>query len=165
MVKTQWKLKAGQTWRAKLEREHESHGKLQPVPSLWRKRLGRGTMLIPRPLDVDAEMRGVRKGRLTTVSRLRARLAERAGADIACPLTTGIFMRIAAEAAEEDRAAGKRRITPYWRTIRDDGRLQEGYPGGAAAHARKLREEGFTIVVGRGRRAPRVKDFERYVAG
>jgi hypothetical protein len=56
-------------------------------------------------------------------------------------------MRIAAEAAEEDRRNGKRRITPYWRTIRDDGRLQDGYPGGAAAHARRLRQEGFTIGV------------------
>src|SRR6266850_2892557 len=100
MAKMQGKLKAGQTWRAKLEREHESHGKIEPVPRLWRRRLGQGRMLVPRPLDVDAEMRRVRKGRLTTVSCLRARLAQRAGADHACPLTTGIFMRIAAEAAE-----------------------------------------------------------------
>lgn len=163
MARKRWKPKAGRTWRAKLEREHASHGKIEPVPRLWRKRLGQGTLLIPRPLDVDAEMRRVPRGRLTTVSRLRARLAEQAGADHACPLTTGIFMRIAAEAAEEDRAAGKRRITPYWRTTRDDGGLQERYPGGAGAHARRLRAEGFTIVRGPGRRGPRVKDFERYV--
>jgi alkylated DNA nucleotide flippase Atl1 len=162
MAKVRSKPKAGKTWRSKLEAVHPSHGSIEPVPEAWAKRLGKGTMLIPRPLDVDAELRRVRKGQLTTVGRIRARLAAAAGADHACPLTTGIFLRIAAEAAEEDRAAGKRRITPYWRTIRDDGRLLERVPGGEAAQARKLEEEGFTIEHRKGRR-PRVQDFEKHV--
>ena len=126
-----------------------------------RKRFGSGTMLIPKPLDVDAIMRRVRKGRLIVQSQIRDELAKRSKADCACPMTTGIFVRIAAEAAEEDRLAGKKRITPYWRTIRDNGGLNEKFPGGARAQAAKLVREGFTITPGKGKQPPKVTDFEK----
>lgn len=158
-----WKLAKGATWRQKLEREHPNHGKLVPVPKNWQKRFGKGTMLIPRPLDVDATMRSVRKGKLMTQSQLRAQLAKMSGADCACPLTTGIFVRIAAEAAEEDLRAGKKRVTPYWRTIRDGGKLLEKLPGGPAAQAAKLRQEGLAIEPGKGKQPPRVRDFEAHL--
>jgi hypothetical protein len=60
-------------------------------------------------------------------------------------ITTGIFVRIAAEAACEDARAGKSRITPYWRVIRDDGRLFEKLPGGPAAQADHLAAEGHAL--------------------
>ena len=102
--------------------------------------------------------------KLVTVSRIRARLAADAGADHACPMTTGIFIRIAAEAAEEARRAGRTRITPYWRTIKQDGSLNETYPGGAKAQAAKLRQEGFKFEkVGKGAKPPRVVDFEKHL--
>ena len=163
MNKTKWKLAQGKTWRMKLEQEHLSHGKTVPIPPPMQKRLGRGTMLIPEPRMVDALMRKVRKGKLSTGSWIRARLAEEAGATASCALTTGIFINIAANAAEEDRAAGKKRITPYWRTIKDDGKLNDKYPGGVKAQAAKLREEGFTIQAGKGKQPPRVKDFEQFL--
>jgi hypothetical protein len=153
------------SWQQKLEEQHPSHGKIVPVPPRWRARFGTGTMLIPRPLDVDALMRAVRRGKLTTQSALRERLARDAGADHACPLTTGIFVRIVAEAAEEQRRAGAKRITPYWRTIRDDGRLNEKFPGGARAQAKRLREEGFRIRPPRGSGPPAVEGFERHLVG
>jgi len=159
-AKAKWKLKKGKTWRQKLEEQHPSHGKIVQVPLRMRKRLGMGTMVIPRPLDVDAMMRKARKGRVITQSQIRAGVAEMSLADHACPLTTGIFIRIAAEAAEEDRRAGKKRITPYWRTIRDDGKLNPKLPGGVRAQAAKLREEGFSIKASRGKQPPAVVDFE-----
>lgn len=146
--------------RDKLEREHEGHGKLVEIPERMQARLGRGKMLIPRPLDVDAIMRSVRKGRLLTLSRLREELARAARADVTCPLTTGIFARLAAEAAEEDRERGKRRITPYWRTIRDNGELIDKFPGGWEAQAERLAAEGFELLPRRGKKPPRVADFE-----
>jgi hypothetical protein len=121
-------------------------------------------MVIPRPLDVDAIMRSVRKGELITGSQIRERIATAARTDAACPLTTGLFVRMAAEVAEEDRRAGKKRITPYWRTIKDDGKLHENFPGGARAQAAKLRQEGFTIQPSKGKQPPRVADFERHLA-
>ncbi len=60
------------------------------------KRFGTGTMLIPKPLDVDALIRKVRKGKLVTQARIREKLAKEFKADTACPITTGIFVRIAA---------------------------------------------------------------------
>ncbi len=165
MSAIKWKNAAGKTWRTKLEQDHPSHGKVVRVPPKMRKAFGSGTMLIPRPRDVDAIMRSVKKGRLITTSEIRKRLARKAGADCACPLTTGIFIRIAAEAAEEDRRAGRARITPYWRTVRDDGGLNEKYPGGAAAQAAKLRKEGISIEAGRGKQPPKVRDFAESLAG
>jgi hypothetical protein len=158
-----WKLAAGRTWRGKLEGEHPNHGKIVPVPPRMRKRFGAGTMLIPRPLDVDAAMRRARKGRLITQSQIRQLLAAQSEADCACPMTTGIFIRIVAEAAEEDRRAGKKRITPYWRTVRDDGTLNEKFPGGARAQAAKLRIEGVPVERRRGKQPSRVTEVERFL--
>ena len=109
------------------------------------KRFGRGKMLIPRPLDVDALIRRVPRGKLVTQGQIRKTLARASGADVSCPITTGIFVRIAAEAAAEDMRAGKSRVTPYWRVIRDDGRLLEKLPGGPAAQADHLAAEGHAI--------------------
>ena len=155
-----WRLPKGTTWRQKLEEEHLNHGKLVDTPPGMQKRYGKGKMLIPKPLDVDAALRKVKKGKLVTSSRLRAKLAADAGADNACPFTTGIFVRIAAEAAEEDRRAGKKRITPYWRIVKDDGKLNENFPGGARAQATKLRQEGFAILPAKGKQPPKVAEFE-----
>ncbi|MBI4718544.1 MAG: MGMT family protein [Planctomycetes bacterium] len=161
-----WHPGKGGTWRAKLDQHHPNHGRVMPVPRSMRKAWGTGTILIPRPRDVDTIMRSVRKGRLITVAQIRQRLARAAGADGACPLTTGIFVRVVAEAAEEDARDGRRRITPYWRTVKDGGKLNEKYPGGAEAQARRLREEGFEIERNRRGQPARVKDYESYlVAG
>jgi len=158
-----WSLAKDKTWRGKLEATHPNHGKTVPMPARWRKSLGAGRMLIPKPLDVDALMRKARKGRLLTVSQIRDELARMAKVKASCPMTTGIFMRMAAEAAEEDRRAGKKRITPYWRTIRDDGGLNEKFPGGVEAQAKQLREEGFVITTAASGRM-KVKDFEKRLA-
>ncbi|MFH0768169.1 MAG: MGMT family protein [Chloroflexota bacterium] len=122
---------------------------------------GHGKMLIPRPIDVDALMRKVEKGKLVTVDQIRERLAKDCLADFTCPLTTGIFMRIAAEAAEEDLKRGEKQITPYWRVVKADGSLNEKFPGGVVAQAAHLKEEGHTIVPSKGKKPPKVKDFEK----
>ncbi|MFQ5425431.1 MAG: hypothetical protein ACE5F9_15810, partial [Phycisphaerae bacterium] len=65
--------------------------------------------------------------------------------------------------AEEDRRAGRKRITPYWRTIKDDGSLNPKFPGDVRAQAAKLRDEGFTIEPAKGTRPPRVRGFEKHL--
>jgi len=57
-------------------------------------------------------------------------------------------------------AEGKKDITPYWRTLKEGGKLNEKYPGGVEAQAKRLAEEGCTIVAGKGKQPPRVEDFE-----
>jgi alkylated DNA nucleotide flippase Atl1 len=128
-------------WREKLARSQEP--KIVDIPPKM-ARFGEGTMLIPTPQLVDKLIRAVPRGKLVTVGELRRRLAADFEASVTCPLTTGIFVRIAAEAAEEERAGGARRITPYWRVIKDDGSLNPKFPGGVAQQSRYLRAEGFT---------------------
>jgi hypothetical protein len=45
--------------------------KLVAIPPKMQKRFGRGTMLVPSPRDVDAFIRTVREGSVTTVSQIR----------------------------------------------------------------------------------------------
>ena len=85
-------------------------------------------------------------GQVSTLGQIRSRLARWHNADVTCPLVTGIYLRIVAEAAEEDRLEGKTDITPYWRVVRDDGRLNPRFPGGVAAQAFRLKEEGHAIA-------------------
>ena len=102
-------------------------------------------MLVPTPMLVAVEISYVRSGRLLSVSALRNRLAAEAGADFTCPLCTGIFINIIAGAAEDDVAAGRKPVAPYWRIVRDDGSLSEKLPPGAARQAWWLRTEGHKI--------------------
>ncbi|HMD98001.1 MAG TPA: hypothetical protein VKM93_11825 [Terriglobia bacterium] len=150
------KFSSRTSWREKLEKE--CGPKVVDVPPSMERQLGSGKMVIPRPLDVDALIRTVPRGRLVTVNQIRGRLAAEYAADVTCPLTTGIFIRIASEAAEEDRRAGKSQVTPYWRVLREGGRLNEKFPGGVEAQAAKLGLEGH--VIEEGKSVARVKDFE-----
>ena len=75
----------------------------------------------------------------------------------------GIFVAIAARAAGEMAEEGKKDITPYWRTVKEGGKLNEKYPGGAAGQREKLEAEGFTVEPGRGKQPPRVKNYQEYL--
>ena len=123
-------------------------------------RLGKGRMVIPRPLDVDALIRRVPKGKLVTVLQLREELAKRSKVDVACPLCTGIFVRIAAEAADEERRAGKKVVTPFWRVIGGEGRLNPKFPGGASAQKRWLISEGHKVLRSTGKKPIAVANFQ-----
>lgn len=146
-----WKPKA--SWRAKLLKP--TLPKLVPVPEGMTKRLGRGMMLIPTALEVDAMIRKIPRGQVSSISQIRRRLAHWHAVDVTCPLVTGIFLRIVAEAAEEDRKAGRPDITPYWRVVREDGELNAKFPGGVEEQARRLAEEGHTIAGDRVVQPPR----------
>jgi len=122
----------------------------------------KGVMVVPKPLDVDGLIRKAKPGCLVTTDQIRAHLAKNAQADYACPLATGIFIRIAAEAAEEDLLSGKE-PTPYWRVIKHNGSMNEKFPGGIERQAARLKEEGYTIIEGKGKKPPKVADFERYL--
>jgi len=131
------------------------------IPPRMQARLGQGRMLIPKPLDVDKLIRQVPKGKLVTGPVLRQELARNSNADVACPITTGIFVRICAEASEEERRAGKKTITPCWRVLNSEGGLNPKFPGGAAAQKRKLAAEGHKIMPAKGKKPPVVMGFEK----
>src|SRR5688500_12734011 len=78
------------TWREKLN-DAKDLPKVAAIDGKLSRRWGEGTFVIPAPAEVDAVMKRVRKGRLNTIDQIRKTLAEKHGATIACPITTGIF--------------------------------------------------------------------------
>ena len=81
-------MKARKSWREKLA-DNKGFPKVSQVTGKMSKRWGEGTMVIPSPVEVDALMKQVPKGRLVTINELRAALAAKHKANFACPITTG----------------------------------------------------------------------------
>ena len=118
---------------------------------------GGDRMYFAPPIEYDKLMRKVPFGKVITVGEIREYFARLAGADFTDPITAGIFVSIAAWASSQ-RSGDE---TPYWRTLKANGELNEKYPGGAVAQKEKLESEGHTIIQ-RGRKNIRyyVKDYE-----
>jgi len=154
-------MKKKRSFREKLQDEKD-FPRVQPLAGGMKRRYGPGTILLPAPSEVEALMRKVPKGRVTTINRIRERLAERHGATVACPIVTGIHARIAAGAAGENEAEGKKRVTPYWRTLKAAGEINAKYPGGLPGQRRRLEAEGLEVIA-RGKRLF-VKDHEQHLA-
>jgi len=142
--------KRKKSWREKLETAN-GLPKVEPVSGRLSARWGEGTVAIPAPLEIDALMRRVPAGKLTTINELREAVAAKHGATFGCPITTGIFAWIAANAAHEAAAEGEADITPYWRTLKSGGELNPKYPGGLEAQRERLEAEGHSITT-RGKR-------------
>lgn len=76
-------------------------------------------MLIATPAIVAEYIKHIPKGKTGTLQQMRKDLAAEYHADYTCPVTSGIFLRIASEAAYEEYQQGKpiSKITPFWRMI------------------------------------------------
>ncbi len=152
-------MKRNKTWKEKLL-DSKDLPRVEPIPEKMQSRWGSGTMVIPAPVEVDEVMRSVPPGKLITINQIRARLAKKHHATIGCPMTTGIFAWIAAHAAEEDARNGMENITPYWRTLKNGGVLNEKYPGGVTHQKELLEKEGHTVIKkGKHYRVANFEDF------
>ena len=151
-------MKSKKSWREKLA-DNKGLPKVAQVCGKLTKRWGEGTFVIPAPLEVNALMKRVPKGRVVTINELRDALAAKHKTDFTCPITTGIFSWIAAHAAAEAEAGGAKRVTPYWRTLKVGGEVNPKYPGGIAVLRARLVAEGHTIQK-KGKRFF-VADFEK----
>ena len=92
---------------------------IRPVAE-GRKRLRAGQlMLYPNGRAVDGAIRAIPEGKTRTLKELRASLAQSHGADVTCPVTTGIALRAVAEAVGDAVNAGTplEEITPVWRVL------------------------------------------------
>ena len=154
------------TWREKLEEDKGFPKKLKLKPNFpcWRAlekmgaKKGDSVVLAP-PLEVNELMKKVPKGKLLTLEEICKKLAKKHKTKYCCTLTTGIFINIVANAAEEMNTD-----VPYWRTIKNDGQLNDKFPGGAERQRKLLEKEGHTTLR-RGRKHIRyyVKDFQKKV--
>lgn len=121
--------------------------KVEKITEKMSQRWGGGTVAIPAPIEVDGFMRKVPKGKLVTINDIREAVARKHGATIGCPITTGIFACIAANAAEQRKAEGEKNVTPYWRTLKTGGVVSEKYPGGVEAVKKLIEGEGHKVLV------------------
>ena len=114
-------------------------------------------MYFAPPIDYDKVMKQIPCGRVITVGKIREHFSKLNGADFTEPITAGIFVSIAAWASYQ-RSNDE---TPYWRTLKANGELNEKYPGGVEAQKEKLEAEGHTILQ-KGRKNIKyfVKDYE-----
>ena len=90
-------------------------------------------MLIATPEILDNYVKKIPKGKSVDILILRNDLAQEFNAEKTCPLTTGIFLRIVAEAAYEKHLQGTplNRVTPFWRVIDDKSKLAKKLSFGA----------------------------------
>jgi hypothetical protein len=82
-------------------------------------------LLIATPALVARYINTVPKGEQRSIVRMRNELARNHRANATCPVSTAIFLRIVAEAALEDLAAGKSldEVTPFWRVVEEGSTL------------------------------------------
>ncbi len=153
-------VRAKKSWKEKLA-DDKGLPRVERITDKLSPRWGTGTVVIPAPSEVDEYMRKVPKGKVTTINEIREALAKRHHASIGCPITTGIFAWIAANAAAEDAAAGADGITPYWRTLKSGGVVNEKYPGGSEAQKKILEGEGLKVLKKGSKYV--VEDYEKYL--
>ncbi|MEM2941181.1 MAG: MGMT family protein [Thermoproteota archaeon] len=118
-------------------------------------------VILVNPSEVVEVMKSIPKGRLITIVEICRKIARKHRVKACCSLTTGIFIMIAANAAEEAAKEGRDLKIPYWRTLKSGGFLNEKYPGGAENHRKLLEEEGFKVTR-KGRKLV-VNDYEKYL--
>lgn len=133
------------TWTEKLH-DNKDLPKVERITDKMSKRWGTGTVVIPAPMEVNEIMKRVPAGKVITINEIRRALAKKHGATIGCPITTGIFAWVAANAAEEQKQKGEKNTIPYWRTLKTGGEINEKYPGGVEAQKRLLENEGHRVV-------------------
>jgi len=105
------------TWQEKMHNGHP--WKVEVIDKKFADIPEGATMLVATPEIVDAYIRHIPKGVHTSLQQMRRDLAAEYNARYCCPITSGIFLRIVAEAAFEEYIAGKplKKITPFWRMI------------------------------------------------
>lgn len=82
-------------------------------------------MLIATPKVFEDYLMKIKEGKSKTLKEMRQDLAKKFSADHTCPLTTGIFLRIVAEANFERLHNGVpiEKIAPFWRVIEPNSSL------------------------------------------
>lgn len=77
-------------------------------------------MLIPTPRLVEDYLKHSTPGKQVEMRQIRADLAAENGAEYTCPLTTGIFLRILTEYANELKNSGVplTALPPVWRVLK-----------------------------------------------
>ena len=100
-------------------------------------------MLIATPQIIDSYVKQIPKGKSVSLQTMRNDLAQEYSAEYTCPVTSGIFLRIVAEAAHEQWKSGKalNKITPFWRVVASQSPLNKKLTFGADFVEEQRRKE------------------------
>jgi hypothetical protein len=103
-------------------------------------------MLIATPKIIDGYVRSIPKGKAISLHSMRKDLALEYGAEYTCPVTTGIFLRIVAEAAHEQLTAGKalKSVAPFWRVVEEKSPLNKKLSFGPDFVIEQRKKEGIS---------------------
>ena len=76
-------------------------------------------MFVGTPKIVDAYIKKIPHGKHRNIIRMRREMARKEKCDVMCPVSTAIFIRLAAQAAIEEMEQGKSvdQVTPFWRLL------------------------------------------------
>lgn len=113
------------TWLDKLSEKKEP--KIKRIEFDFADIPANSNMFIATPQIIDHYIRQIPKGKNITVQTMRKDFAIENGADYTCPVTTGIFLRIVAEANFEkfQQANSLKDITPFWRVVEPNSPLSK----------------------------------------
>jgi 6-O-methylguanine DNA methyltransferase, DNA binding domain len=134
--KAEAKSKARKSWSEKLNDLRPRA--VKPAPKNFADIKAGQTMLLTTPRDVAEAIRAVPVGSAIDIKTLRAQLAQAFGAEMACPVVTGIHVRTVAEAVGEQLDAGipPHDVVPVWRVVGPKstiwGKLENGRSAFAA---------------------------------
>lgn len=102
-------------------------------------------MLIATPKVIDDYVRQIPKGKHSSLQQMRKDLSAEFNAEYTCPITSGIFLRIASELAYQQYESGTpiKKITPFWRMIDKKAPLAKKLSFGYDFVAEQRKKEGL----------------------
>lgn len=137
------KVNRKKSWKEKLDGKtvfevKETDKKFADIPA-------HSKMLIATPKIVDSYVRKIPSGSQSSIQTMRNDLAIEYGAEYTCPVTSGIFLRIVAEAAYEEYQSGKplKSITPFWRMADEKSPLAKKVSFGPEFIRKMRKKEGL----------------------
>lgn len=102
------------------------------------------SMLVASPRAVDEAIRSLPAGTAMNMKEFREVLAKQHKAQACCPLSTAIFVRIAAEAAWDgiEQGQASSAVTPFWRVVEPGSSLAKKLRADSAwiAHQRDMEQ-------------------------
>jgi hypothetical protein len=123
----------------------------------------KGLMYISSPKEISEVIQTVPRSKLITTKQIAEILTKKHKVHFTCPLTTGIFVSVAANYAEELRTQGGKNITPYWRVVKPNGLLYDKYLGSIFPQKEYLEQEGIKIIEKGKNKKSAVENFRQYL--
>jgi hypothetical protein len=134
----------GKTWTDKVNDPSKVH-QLKKLDKDFADMPAGCKMLIATPKIVDEYVKQIPKGSSSSLATMRRDLASEYGSEYTCPVTSGIFLRIVAEAAHEQLQAGTsiNKITPFWRVVDEKSPLNKKLSFGEDFVKEQRKKEGI----------------------